>query len=238
MSYRQGYNVGKKAGTFLGNAIVEMLDLGPPKEIDRWATVVEDFNISSLGFYSLLEQLIQEKCIDELIFKRVYKSDGGILSGHRECLQIDWGPLRYLITAAPFGTDYYFSIRLTIRQETFGQFKALALTGIILYGTSWLPTVLPVYQFIDSDWWFPLVMVLSTPFLLWGVRKGYWGNEAKVLEVGIVRFIYGLLFNVNTNYSSERIGVFRAIVEGTIKGNIEGLIEYPEYLDEFLVSQE
>lgn len=84
----------------------------PPAPIQiasHWHQSMENLSISSLEFYRSIETALAAKQVPEIKVSRVWWNEGGLLSGKREYLRIEYGRLVFDICAAPFGHDYFFS---------------------------------------------------------------------------------------------------------------------------------
>jgi hypothetical protein len=84
--------------------------------LSHWHTLVDDFNTSALEFYSSVEGALAERKLPDLKVRRVDWKEGGIFSAKREYLQISMGRLSYDICASPYGTGYFFSSWMAVKE--------------------------------------------------------------------------------------------------------------------------
>src|ERR1700730_7860353 len=100
-----------------------------PKQVDaisHWHQLLENFQASSLEFYSSLETAIKARSVPELHSARIEHKEGGLASANREYLRMHRGKHAFDICAAPFGTGFFVSWWFTETPLRFGFLYSLA----------------------------------------------------------------------------------------------------------------
>src|SRR6202051_332979 len=83
-----------------------------PKQVDaisHWHQLFENFQASSLEFYSSLETAIKARSVPELHAARIEHKEGGLASANREYVRMHRGKHAFDFCAAPFGTGFFVS---------------------------------------------------------------------------------------------------------------------------------
>lgn len=89
---------------------------------DYWATALDDMALSTQEFYQKLQLEIESRELPKVKISRTSYAKRNLLSKKREYLKVTSGPLSYIICAAPYGKDFFFSYRV---QEKIGRVAAL-----------------------------------------------------------------------------------------------------------------
>ncbi|MEF8700823.1 MAG: hypothetical protein V5B33_16170 [Candidatus Accumulibacter sp. UW20] len=91
----------------------------PTTVISHWNHRIEGMQQSSNDFYAEVEGLIKDESVEGVKIERVNISEGGLFSSKREYLQIRRGEHVFHVCAAPFGTGFFLSSWLGIRESGF-----------------------------------------------------------------------------------------------------------------------
>ena len=78
-----------------------------------WHKLFENLEYSPIQFYSHVDDAIKARKIPAVRVTRTKYKEGGMLSADREYLVIQRERLQFTICAAPFGTGFFVSLRLT-----------------------------------------------------------------------------------------------------------------------------
>jgi hypothetical protein len=81
--------------------------------ISHWAKLIEGFQMPPKELYSLVEEKVRARAIPKVQPSRVDWHEGGAFSEKREYLRLHRGDLDFYICAAPFGSGFFVSSRLT-----------------------------------------------------------------------------------------------------------------------------
>jgi hypothetical protein len=79
--------------------------------LSHWIAFIDFFNISSLGYYDLVEEELKLRKVPGLKAEKVEFSEGGLLSDQRTYLRLVRERLVFDVCASPMGTGYFFSCR-------------------------------------------------------------------------------------------------------------------------------
>lgn len=105
----------------------------PTVILSHWNHRVEGMQQSSNDFYAAVERLIRDENVDGVKIERVNISEGGVFSSKREYLQIRRGEHVFHVCAAPFGTGFFLSSWLGIKESGFSAWLSeLPVIGVLV----------------------------------------------------------------------------------------------------------
>jgi len=81
--------------------------------VSHWAKFFEGVKFSPKELYSLVDQGIKSREVPDCQSSRVDWHEGGAFSDMREYLRLNRGDMDYYICAAPYGSGFFVSSRLT-----------------------------------------------------------------------------------------------------------------------------
>lgn len=81
--------------------------------ISHWAHLFEAVHVAPVELYFLIEQCVTNREVPECQASRVIWHEGGVFSAKREYLRLNRGEIDFYICAAPYGSGYFVSARLT-----------------------------------------------------------------------------------------------------------------------------
>ena len=101
--------------------------------LSHWFTVTDSIQFSGEDFYASIEDDLAARELPRLHATRVASREGGLLSGKRVYLRLARERYAFDVCAAPFGTGYFFSLRLVQLPRTgwLGLFLILTLTPVL-----------------------------------------------------------------------------------------------------------
>src|SRR5262249_23743656 len=102
-----------------------------PQVVGNWHGYIENFSTSALDFYELVKAGIARREIPDLKITSVEWKEGGLGSGKRVYLRVSREGLNFDLSAAPFGTGYFFSWWLARIPRTLLDFAVLFGIGIL-----------------------------------------------------------------------------------------------------------
>ena len=195
-----------------------------PKQVDaisHWHQLFENFQASSLEFYSSLETAIKARSVPELHSARIEHKEGGLASAKREYLRMHRGKHAFDICAAPFGTGFFVSWWLTEPPLAFailytlGFLFGLMIAMDIAFGIGFaIGLAMQGYAFgmlLGGS-----AALLGTPALLWiwgnAIRHGSLPGESTVLAMPLIGWVYQRIFAPTTYYSMDTALMFQDAV--------------------------
>lgn len=105
----------------------------PTTILSHWNHRVEGMQQSSNDFYAQVERLIKGENVDGVKIERVNIAEGGVFSSKREYLQIRRGEHVFHVCAAPFGTGFFLSSWLGIKESGFWAWLSeLPVIGVLV----------------------------------------------------------------------------------------------------------
>ncbi|MBW4891118.1 hypothetical protein KXQ82_15440 [Mucilaginibacter sp. HMF5004] len=107
-----------------------------PSIIDHWQSQVEDLQLSSEAFYKEITDTLDRKAYPNVIYERTALNQGGFFSAKRDYLKVAWGEYEFLICAAPFGADFFFSWYIKKCMSTGALLEPIPFIGKWLYRMS------------------------------------------------------------------------------------------------------
>jgi hypothetical protein len=81
--------------------------------VSHWAKLFEGIHVSPKELYSSVEQCVKNREVPDFQSSRVDWHEGGSFSNKREYLRLNRGDMDYYICAAPYGSGFFVSSRLT-----------------------------------------------------------------------------------------------------------------------------
>jgi hypothetical protein len=103
----------------------------------NWVHMFQDLKFSTQDFYSTVERHMHKRGIPNLKLKRHNLKEGGIFSGGREYLRIEYQDLAFDVCAAPFGNDFFvswwFGSTSSIGKDMAGKLFGRLASGSITY---------------------------------------------------------------------------------------------------------
>ena len=77
--------------------------------VEHWHCRYEELQLSSNDFYTALEKELKAKAFPNVVYHRELLTEHGFLSRKREYLVVSCGEYKFVICAAPFGRNFFFS---------------------------------------------------------------------------------------------------------------------------------
>ena len=207
----------------------------PQEEASYWSQLVEDFQTSSKEFYEQVEVCLKARRIPFHQTRRTIWSEGGLLEGEREYLQVEGQHHLIDICAAPYGTGYFFSTRLRPRKAShlwlwwlifaIGTLALWGLLGRLLAVASPDVSATPFQLMLQVLMRGPVVLIPASLLLILcivalGAKAGKFEAEAAVLETPGVSWVYRVVFAPQTYYRQDTAVMFVTAVEGAVRSCI------------------
>jgi hypothetical protein len=208
-----------------------------PKQVEaiaHWHQLLENFQTSSLEFYSSLEAAIKARSVPELHSARIEHKEGGLASAKREYLRMHRGKHAFDICAAPFGTGFFVSWWLTEPPLPFALLYTLGfLFGLMIAMDVAFGIGLAIGAAMQGYAFGLLVggafAILGVPALLWiignGMRNQKLSGESTVLAMPLVGWVYERIFAPTTYYSMDTALMFQDSVHRAVLEVVDCITE-------------
>jgi hypothetical protein len=118
--------------------------------LSRWHQSVEDLSTSTLAFYDSIEKAIRAKELP-VTTERMSRHEGSVLSATREYLQLEYDRHVFLITAFPFGKNFFFGWQLGRKLPSLlavGCLVAVGIPVLLALCIAWMGLLKGVASFI------------------------------------------------------------------------------------------
>lgn len=185
----------------------------------HWHKLVPDFSTSPLEFYTALEAALTKREIPELRTSRIEYRESGIVSALRIYLRIQRKKLAFDVCAAPFGTGFFFSWWLTEPKKSYKAWGCLAVLLLIVCA------VLILDKFGYKGCGVVLFLfVVSSFFLVIGVREGWFFSEDLILDTPYLGPLYEYFFDPETYYKEDTRLMFQEMIHGAVLEVVDGTL--------------
>lgn len=104
---------------FLIYLIKQFTSTEPFIVINEWDQHISNFSFSTLEFYDLLIEIIQQKKIEGVWTEIIKLREGGFFSPRRFYLKVSKNSLTFLICSIQFGEDNFMTYRLGTNDEDY-----------------------------------------------------------------------------------------------------------------------
>ena len=197
----------------------------PSNVVSHWHQLFEQYQTSSLEFYTSVEKAVEKRLVPEAYWTRVEHKEGGLASAKREYLRMHRGKFAFDICAAPFGTGFFVSWWLTEPAlpfaflYTLGFFVAVFVCFNLAYGIGF------AFGALSSGYGKGVVLggmlsVIGVPAFLWllgsALRRGIIPGERTVLAMPIVGWLYERIFAPETFYAMDTAIMFQDSIHSAV----------------------
>lgn len=121
----------------------------PDNVLSHWYVLTDGIQFSAQDFYGSVEDELAARKVPRLKSTRVEFSEGGLVSDKRTYLRLARERYAFDVCAAPFGTGYFFSLRLVEKPRSWLQLFALGVLLLIL----WNVGQRAYYEIRQNFWW-------------------------------------------------------------------------------------
>ncbi len=189
--------------------------------ISHWHHPVENFNTSTMEFYSAVEAALQPHQIPDYSISRIDWRESGVLSARREYLRIKRGKLAFDLCAAPFGTGFFFSWWLAelppshpLLWAALFFFSLCLLFGLCVGIFGLLGIAIGIVACFGAVW---LLGDL--------IRNHQFGEhiEDVVLAIPVLGWVYVRFFQPPTYYKTDTTLMFQSVVSAAVREVVEQL---------------
>jgi hypothetical protein len=198
--------------------------------ISQWHRLIESMQASPMAFYQSLETALMRRQVPALNSSKVTYYEGNLLTAQRVYLRIIRGRHAFDICAAPFGTGFFFSWRLTIRRPSLfaviGFFFGLFLLTSLVFQMG-MTIALQLGGTISSMLIGAFASLLGTLMIISLIAQGV---EADALDIGglmgalpLVGPLYERIFSPDTYYKIDTILMFQEAVHNAVLEVVDGM---------------
>lgn len=191
--------------------------------LSHWHTLVDDFNVSSLDFYSSVESAVKAREVPDASFSRVEFKEGGFASAKREYLRVERGNVAFDICAAPYGSGFFFSWWLSRLGPKHPFLYLLSFAAVVIIGPPVL--ALPFRQSCGYFFMLPLMLLAVIVGLAALARNEIFGPEEDILGIPIIGWLYDKIFSPITYYSLDTALMFQESIRRAVNDVIGGVLD-------------
>lgn len=137
----------------------------PDNVLSHWYVLTEGHQFSAQDFYSAVEDELAARKVPRLKSSRVEFLEGSVVSDRRTYLRLARERYAFDVCAAPFGTGYFFSLRLVEKPRSWVQLIVLAILLVVL----WNVGSRAYYEVRENFWW--VVALAGAAVAGWWVIK-------------------------------------------------------------------
>jgi len=196
--------------------------------LNHWIAFVEGLHFPSTDFYDRVEKELQTRQVPGMEMARIEFSEGGALSGKRLYLRMLRERLVFDVCAAPFGTSFFFSCRMTEIPLVIKPWQLLVLF-LGLWAGFLISFSLLLKMF--GGWGVFLWPILSVSFLLVAgyimrntVAIGLEDLDRTLIQTPVIGPIYEALFRKESYYRLDTRLMYLEIVSDVVKNLAEDAV--------------
>ena len=186
---------------------------------NHWGTALRGIRLSAQEFYEKLENEIRTRSWPGVEVLRILHSEAGLLSHKREYLRVIRQRQVFDICAAPFGNDYFF----TLREAEIQPQLTLATVVIFLFALSMLLSFLVgSFGLIGGAINFSILILGSFLLMLNALRLGLTRLDGLLLRTPVLGPIYEAIFRRSTTYfQHDTRVVFLKLMDDVVKAQVD-----------------
>lgn len=181
--------------------------------MSHWCKLIEDLQMSPLGFYELVEEAIKRREVPGTESSRIEHKESGAFAAKREYLRVQRKNFAFDICGAPFGTGFFVS-------SWFGRITSasgiLLFLGILFFCAFTVPIFLKVFGAI-AGFFFWIFLIPGLLFFFGHlVSEGSIDAEDAVLTIPIFGALYNKLFNPFSYYKIDTAHMYQAAIHAAV----------------------
>lgn len=190
--------------------------------VSHWFVLLEDFNTSTNDFYAAIEAEVKQRKLPLADVGHVEFAEGGPLSAERDYLRFRHERLVIDLCAAPYGTDYFFSLRVCELPIHFGFFELLlTLMGVLVAFNAAVEILGP---FIGPVVLAVVVLTLAICASLGSFRKDVRNLDDALLRTPLIGAFYELVFRQDTYHRHDTRLMFLRSLEIIVKRQVSDAV--------------
>lgn len=133
--------------------------------LSHWYALFDSGHFSSSDFYDSIEAELKARKLPQLKSSRPEFHEGGALSDKRVYLRLERERYAFDVCAAPFGTGYFFSLRLIEKPRSIGAFTVILVLSLLVFGFLW--SRISFFQILIGA----AICIAVSAFILWAIRE-------------------------------------------------------------------
>lgn len=210
-----------RKGTFDIEPTLDRLNRKPGVVLRHWYAYVEDFSTSPQEFYDAVRREIESRQLPKVDLNLVSRAEGiRLLSSERVYLRLRRTDMAYDLCAAPFGTGFFFSFRVSLLPITFGLLDLLVL--VFGFGFGGLTLLAALGPAVGSVVVLALLVFLAVG--LWSApRHDFDWLDDLLLALPVIGPLYYRFFRPQTVYRQDAALVYLQAVERIFRRQVDEL---------------
>lgn len=199
----------------------------PECVLSHWYAVAEGVRFSSEDFYGAVEDELASHQMPRMAKSRVEFHQGGAASDKRVYLRMARERYAFDLCAAPFGKDYFFSLRLVEKPRSWGRLLALLML-------LWIAVVVMVqlHDTAPNLLWGTLLIVVIVGALFQGLRMYFRSAleaspsemmpdfDTYILNLAVIGAVYEAI-RKDTYYRQDTRLLYQALITAVVKRKVD-----------------
>lgn len=189
--------------------------------LSNWAVLIDDFNTSGQDFFEATQRNVEARDVPEVKFKRVLYRESGLLSSKREYLRMSRGNVVFDLSAAPYGTGFFFSWWLAESRTRFAWIYTLGFLSLfgLIGAIAW--------ESIGNEDLGPIAIGIGAPlisFFIFGIagKIGLLGPEQHVAQSPLLLgWLYRRVFSPDTYHSLDVAAAFQESIRRAVNDAVD-----------------
>jgi hypothetical protein len=197
------------------------LNRQPSHVLRHWYAYVEDFSTSPQEFYSSVEAEIGRRNLPKVEVCYLNRSEGNVLvSPRRLYLRLRQTDTLFDLCAAPFGTGFFFSFRVSALPFRFGLLDAVIVAFVLGFGGLFF---MQAFGLILGGVLSVALVALAAVALWRSPRFHAGGLDDLLLSLRVVGPLYYHFFRARTLYREDATLVYLQAVERIFRRQVDEL---------------
>ena len=202
-----------------------------PILLSHWCKLIESFQFSPLEFYGMVERAAKKRDVPGLGLSRVEWKESGFLSKNRVYLRLARQRLYFDVCAAPFGTGFFVSSRLTRKmfRMTILKMILLALAVLVFLLTS-VSAVGFLFGIGSALKCFALLMLALFGAMAFGLllcnldRLGLGSIDEALMAIPVLSDLYEGLFRPMTYFRIDQMLMYQEAVHSAVMEAVDEMV--------------
>lgn len=193
----------------------------PSHVLRHWYAYVEDFSTSPREFYAAIEAEIFRRELPKVELTYLNRSEGSLLASPRRLyLRLRQADTLFDLCAAPFGSGFFFSFRVSALPFRFGVVDVLTVLFVLGFGGLYL---VRTFGLLGGGVLLVLLLSLLAATLWSSPRVQAGGPDDLLLSLRVVGPLYYHFFRARTLYREDATLVYLQAVERIFRRQVDEL---------------